>query len=93
MRIIAGDHAAAERVEPVLPETGICNRSPRLPRIIAAAGRHYRLLTPVARRMQMPSNKAKRGAGARPEKRFRAKWGPVRVKKTRQIKIQSLRFN
>jgi hypothetical protein len=27
MRIIAGDHAAAERVEPVLPETGICNRS------------------------------------------------------------------
>jgi hypothetical protein len=27
LRSIAGDHAAAERVEPVLPETGACNRS------------------------------------------------------------------
>jgi len=26
LRSIAGDRAAAERVEPVLPETGVCNR-------------------------------------------------------------------
>jgi hypothetical protein len=27
LRSISGDRAAAERVEPVLPETGVCNRS------------------------------------------------------------------
>jgi predicted MFS family arabinose efflux permease len=32
------------------------------------AGRHYRVLTPVARPMQMPSSKARRGADARPKR-------------------------
>jgi hypothetical protein len=35
--------------------------------ITAAVARHYRVLTPVARPMQMPSSKARQGAGARPE--------------------------
>ena len=63
MRSIAGDRAAAERVEPLQPETGVCIARPRLMRIIAAVDRHYRVLTPVARRMQMPNNRARPGCG------------------------------
>ncbi len=37
-------------------------------RIIAAVARHYRMLTPVAWPMQMPSSKARQGAGARPRR-------------------------
>src|ERR1019366_5887187 len=40
----------------------------RLARANAAVARHYRVLTPVAWRMQMPNNRAKRGAGARPRR-------------------------
>jgi hypothetical protein len=54
---IAGDREAAERVDLVLPETGVCNRSAALD-ANAAVGRHYRMLTPVAWPMQMPNNKA-----------------------------------
>jgi hypothetical protein len=50
-------------------------------RIIAAAARHYRMLTPAEWPMQMPSKMARRGA---PPKAFWREVAPVRVKKTRQ---------
>ena len=57
---IAGDREAAERVELVLPETGVCSRSAAPGAKNAAVDRHYRVLTPVAWRMQMPSSGQKR---------------------------------
>jgi hypothetical protein len=59
-------------------------------RIIAAAGRQYRVLTPVAPRIQMPGNKAKQDAGPDAFSRENlprtcmAGRVPVRVKKKRQ---------
>jgi hypothetical protein len=49
------------------PKPGSAAARPRLPRMIAAVARHYRLLTPVAWPMQMPNNRARRGAAARPK--------------------------
>jgi hypothetical protein len=57
---LAGDHAAAQRVELVLPETGVCSRSAAPDASNCCGGPHYRMLTPVASRMQMPSSKARR---------------------------------
>jgi hypothetical protein len=61
---IAGDREAAERVELVLPETGVCSR--QMP-AIAAAALHYRMLTHVASRMRKQSNKARRDAAVHPD--------------------------
>jgi NADPH-dependent 2,4-dienoyl-CoA reductase/sulfur reductase-like enzyme len=52
---IAGDREAADRAELVLPETGVCNRSTAADANYCCGGRHYRVLTPVASRMQMPN--------------------------------------
>jgi hypothetical protein len=38
MRSLAGDREAAERVEPALPETGVCNRSAALDSEICRGG-------------------------------------------------------
>jgi hypothetical protein len=47
-------------------------------RIIAAVDRRYRVLTPVAWRMQMPGGKARWGAAARPEAFFERSSGALR---------------
>ena len=62
---IAGDRAAAERVELVLPETGVCSRAAAPKREPAAAADRRRLMsTPVAPTMQTPSNKERPVADA-----------------------------
>ena len=67
LRSIAGDRAAAERVELALPETGASNRSAVLDANECCGGLHYPMLTAVASRMQMPGSKARRDATAPPE--------------------------
>ena len=58
---IAGDHEAAERVELVLPETGVCSRVARARcQQLLRWPLHYRMLTPVASRMKKQSSKARR---------------------------------